>query len=157
MMQDLDCGLSSSENLDQDLNEHNSAPAEFVRIEQEPRLPKQGSNDSSIGKLTISERNDPDHKDPMPPDPGEACTNSSSSTGVSKTFRHKTSRIKGHGGSSHGKPSGSNKKVVQISVWYCHACLSGPYSTTIDMHCPNCRHQRCAGCTTDIITQRSHH
>ncbi|KAK1580330.1 uncharacterized protein LY79DRAFT_561967 [Colletotrichum navitas] len=71
---------------------------------------------------------------------------------------HKSSSSKSHGGSSHGKSSSSKKKaVVQISVWYCDACHYGPCNPSIDMYCPNCKHQRCGGCTTEVITQRSDH
>ncbi|KAK1993915.1 hypothetical protein LX36DRAFT_714253 [Colletotrichum falcatum] len=69
---------------------------------------------------------------------------------------HKSSSSKGHGSSSHGKSSSSKKAVAQINVWYCDTCRYGPCNTSIDMHCPNCGHQRCGGCTTDVITQRAH-
>ncbi|KAK1987408.1 hypothetical protein LZ30DRAFT_818980 [Colletotrichum cereale] len=65
---------------------------------------------------------------------------------------HKSSSSKGH-----GKSSSSKKAVVKINVWYCDACRHGPWNTYIDMHCPNCRHQRCEGCMADMITQRSDH
>ncbi|KAK2045810.1 hypothetical protein LZ31DRAFT_593733 [Colletotrichum somersetense] len=68
---------------------------------------------------------------------------------------HKSSSSKGHGGSSHSKSSSCKKAVVYISVWYCDACRYGPLNPSIDVYCPNCRHQRCEGCTTEVIAQRS--
>ncbi|KAK1590243.1 uncharacterized protein LY79DRAFT_590653 [Colletotrichum navitas] len=68
-MRDLNCGLSSSEDSDEDLDEDEAAHREFVRTQRELRMRKRRSHGSSIGKRTISERSDSDHEDWTPLDP----------------------------------------------------------------------------------------
>ncbi|OHW94689.1 hypothetical protein CSPAE12_06628 [Colletotrichum incanum] len=68
-MRDLNCGLSSSEESDEDLDEDEAAHREFVRMQRELRMRKRRSHGSSIGKRTISERSDSDHEDWTPLDP----------------------------------------------------------------------------------------
>ncbi|EFQ27542.1 hypothetical protein CGRA01v4_04648 [Colletotrichum graminicola] len=68
-MRDLNCGLSSSEDSDEDLDEDEAAHREFVRMQRELRMRKRRSHGSSIGKRTISERSDSDHDDWTPLDP----------------------------------------------------------------------------------------
>ncbi|KAK2064456.1 hypothetical protein LY76DRAFT_601054 [Colletotrichum caudatum] len=68
-MRNLNCGLSSSEDSDEDLDEDEAAHREFVRMQRELRMRKRRSHGSSIGKRTISERSDSDHEDWTPLDP----------------------------------------------------------------------------------------
>ncbi|KAK1994818.1 hypothetical protein LX36DRAFT_583674 [Colletotrichum falcatum] len=68
-MRDLNCGLSSSDDSDEDLDENEAAHREFVRMQRELRMRKRRSHGSSIGKRTISERSDSDHEDWTPLDP----------------------------------------------------------------------------------------
>ncbi|KAK1976389.1 hypothetical protein LZ30DRAFT_734741 [Colletotrichum cereale] len=68
-MRDLTCGLSGSEDSDEDLDEDEAAHREFVRMQRELRMRKRRSHGSSIGKRTISERSDSDHEDWTPLDP----------------------------------------------------------------------------------------
>ncbi|KAK2014447.1 hypothetical protein LZ32DRAFT_657292 [Colletotrichum eremochloae] len=68
-MRNLNCGLSSSEESDEDVDEDEAAHREFVRMQRELRMRKRRSHGSSIGKRTISERSDSDHEDWTPLDP----------------------------------------------------------------------------------------
>ncbi|KAK4194233.1 hypothetical protein QBC40DRAFT_260217 [Triangularia verruculosa] len=47
-----------------------------------------------------------------------------------------------------------SSRTSPVRVWFCDYCHFGPLNVSLDTHCANCNHQRCAYCRNETIKSR---